>query len=287
MGLFQSIGNFLGIGKSDADKALEAQTRATQDANAVNKYMYDQTRTDMQPWRQAGTQALDQMQGSEYMQDFNMSNFVADPGYQFRMAEGTKALERSAAARGGLMGGGTMKALAGYGQNLASEEYNNAYNRFNADRDRRFNRLSSLAGVGQTATTQTNAAGQNYANSTSQNSIALGNAAAGAAAANSNNTNNLIGQGLMAGAMFCDVRLKTEIKPVSAAELAEMKRHLRAYKFKYKEAKHGQGDFIGVMAQDLEKSAYGRTLVVEDEHGNKQIDVGRVLMLFLATLAEG
>jgi len=104
----------------------------------------------------------------ELTRSFTMSDFQEDPGYQFRMAEGQKALERSAAARGGLQSGGTMKAIAKYGQDFASNEYGNAYNRFNNDRSQRFNRLSSIAGLGQQANSQMGAAGQNYANQAGQ-----------------------------------------------------------------------------------------------------------------------
>lgn len=52
-----------------------------------------------------------------------------DPGYQFRLEEGAKALERSAAARGVLRTGGTLKDLLSYGQDLASQEYENVYGR--------------------------------------------------------------------------------------------------------------------------------------------------------------
>ncbi len=69
-------------------------------------------------------------------------NFEADPGYAFRLAEGMKALEQSAAARGNLLSGGTGKALQRYGQGLASQEYQNAFARFQADRAAR----AALAG---------------------------------------------------------------------------------------------------------------------------------------------
>lgn len=84
-----------------------------------------------------------------------------DPSYQFRLAEGQKALERSAAARGTLLGGGTLKALTNYGQNAASQEYQSAFNRalssFGANqsaRQQRLGTLSSLAGMGATAAGQ-------------------------------------------------------------------------------------------------------------------------------------
>lgn len=52
-----------------------------------------------------------------------------DPGYQWRLEQGRKALEAGAASKGGLLSGGTQKALVNYGQNLASQEYSNAYGR--------------------------------------------------------------------------------------------------------------------------------------------------------------
>jgi hypothetical protein len=52
-----------------------------------------------------------------------------DPGYQFRLSEGQRALERSGAARGVTNTGGNMKGLLDYGQQAASQEYGNVYNR--------------------------------------------------------------------------------------------------------------------------------------------------------------
>ena len=57
---------------------------------------------------------------------FNLSD---DPGYQFRLAQGQKAVEQSAAARGGAVSGGALKALTQYGQGFASNEYQNAFAR--------------------------------------------------------------------------------------------------------------------------------------------------------------
>lgn len=60
---------------------------------------------------------------------FQAPNLTDDPGYQFRLKEGLGAIERSAAARGTLGTGGTLKDLMDYGQGLASQEYGNAFNR--------------------------------------------------------------------------------------------------------------------------------------------------------------
>jgi hypothetical protein len=52
-----------------------------------------------------------------------------EPGYAFRMQQGTDALQRSAAAKGLLRTGGTLKDLLEYGQNFGAQEYANVYNR--------------------------------------------------------------------------------------------------------------------------------------------------------------
>lgn len=100
------------------------------------------------------------------LRSFQASDFEADPGYQFRLGEGQKQIESSAAARGGLLSGAAAKALTKYNQNFASNEYGNVYNRFRANQTDQFNRLASLAGVGQTATNATQQAGQNFATGT-------------------------------------------------------------------------------------------------------------------------
>lgn len=86
-----------------------------------------------------------------------------NPAYQFRLSEGSKLIQRAAASKGSLWSGGTAKALTQYAQDYASNEYENAYNRFQNEQATRFNRLSTLAGGGQTAATNSAAAGQNYA----------------------------------------------------------------------------------------------------------------------------
>lgn len=176
-----------------ANTAADAQRDATRSANDTQRYMYNQQREDQAPWREAGRVALGGLQDEDYMRDFTMSDYQQDPGYQFRLDEANKAIERSAAARGGLNSGATMKALARYSQDYAANEYQNAYNRFNSDRDRRFNRLASIAGIGQTAQGATATAGQNYANNLSNNAIQQGNTNAALAVSQGNNMSNLAG----------------------------------------------------------------------------------------------
>jgi hypothetical protein len=116
------------------------------------------------------------------MHDFSATDFQADPGYAFRLSEGQQALERSAAARGGLFSGGMLKDLTKYNQDFASNEYGNAFNRWNINQSNKYNRLANLAGLGQVSTGQLVNAGQNYANQAGTNLIASQGIAAGARA---------------------------------------------------------------------------------------------------------
>lgn len=95
---------------------------------------------------------------------FTMADFQADPGYQFRMDQAMKALQGSAAARGSLMSGGALRDLDSYSQGLASQEYQNAFNRFETTQNDRYNRLASLAGLGQTANASNSQLGMMAAN---------------------------------------------------------------------------------------------------------------------------
>lgn len=169
-----------------ANSAADKQAAAAAQANALQEQMYNQTRADQEPWRAAGATALSQLGDPSFQKTFGASDYQQDPGYAFRMAEGQKALERSAAARGGLQSGGTLKALDRYSQDYASNEYGKAYDRFNNDQTQRFNRLSSIAGLGQTANSQLGQAGQNYAGQYGNNLTGAANAsgAAGIAGAN-------------------------------------------------------------------------------------------------------
>lgn len=104
----------------------------------------------------------------KYARDFGMQDFTQDPGYQFRLDEGQKAIERSAAARGGLQSGAALKAAARYGQDMGSQEYQNAFNRYQTNRTNQLNPLLGLMNTGiGAANNLTNAAGaqgQNQAN---------------------------------------------------------------------------------------------------------------------------
>lgn len=170
-----------GNAMADAQKsAAQLQKDASDAALAEMKRQFEQQRTDLEPWRSTGAAALDDLKQfnptnpyTNYA-DFGMDQFKADPGYGFRLSEGMKALENSAAARGQLLSGNTLKGITDYGQQSASQEYQNAFNRYHTEKTNSFNRnqaqntfglnhLQSMAGLGQTATQQMGQAGQNYA----------------------------------------------------------------------------------------------------------------------------
>ena len=149
--------------KAEAERAAAEQSAAIQrEALQEQRQMYGEQKEVQDPWRRAGEQALNKLipLASQYT-PFGMQQFQADPGYAFRLAEGQKALERQAAARGGLISGSALKAAQRFGQQMASEEYMNAFNRYQSERSARLNPLQSLAGIGQTsANALTGAAGQ-------------------------------------------------------------------------------------------------------------------------------
>jgi hypothetical protein len=115
----------------------------------------------------------------KYARDFSMADFTADPGYAFRLSEGQKALDRSAAARGGLISGAALKAAGRYGQDMASQEFTNAFNRYQTNRSNQLNPLQSLMGAGQSATNFLNTTGA--ANAANVGNLITGGAAAQAA----------------------------------------------------------------------------------------------------------
>ena len=166
MGWFDTLlnvgGNLLGgyLQSSAAKDASQAQIDAANAANATTMAMYNQNRADLAPWRVAGVNALANLSAG-------LPNWQTDPGYQFRRNEGIKGIERSAASRGLLGSGSTLKDLTRWNQDLASTEFGNAWNR-----------QAGLAGIGQTAVNTGVNAGQNAASQVAANQVGAGNARA-------------------------------------------------------------------------------------------------------------
>jgi hypothetical protein len=193
-----------GLIQSNAARgAASTQANAANQANQLANDQYQQQREDNAPWRQAGMTALGQLgdltkDGGELNRKFTLADFIKDPGYDFRMSEGAKAIERSAAARGGVLGGGTLKALSRYNQDYASNEYQGAYSRWNNDNTNQFNRLASLANVGQTANAANQQASQNFTNTSNSNTMGAANASAAAQIGSANAMSNSLNSGVNA-----------------------------------------------------------------------------------------
>ena len=201
------------MASSASKKAANTQAASADRASQIQQENFEQTRKDLMPYKQAGDTSLKQLMGQMTPDGyFNQSykgdkfNFQADPSYAFRQQQGLDGIQSQAAAQGGLLTGATLKALNQYNSNLASQEYSNAFNRwqstdnnnyerFNADQTNRYNRLSNLVGIGQNAAAQVGNAGAQTSQAIANNTMAGANSIAagqvGSANAWSNTANDL------------------------------------------------------------------------------------------------
>ncbi len=191
-----------------ATQSADAQVLGNNNAGVLAKDQYGYQQGLLQPWQQSGTQALGQLNSmAADPTQFGMDQFQQDPGYAFRLSEGMKGVQNSAAARGGLAGGNALKATSNYGQQSASQEYQNSYNRYMEQKQNRQQQLQALAGYGQNATNQGVSASQNYANTGGGYMTGAANAKAGGiqGAANATasgliNSSNALADGKTGGA---------------------------------------------------------------------------------------
>lgn len=184
--------------------AQEAQNNATAAANALaaqnldkilgqQREIFDIQRKDQAPWLQAGQNALAKLndiinQSPTAKKEFSypeMGDVTQTPGYQFGMGEGLKAIDRTAAARGGALSGAAVKAATRYGNDYATTKYrdfssdyqrdlNNAFSRYitqqqedRAGRQEQLDPLYRAAGYGTTGLGYANSAASNYGNASS------------------------------------------------------------------------------------------------------------------------
>lgn len=178
MGIETAILGSAVLGAASSRNAAKTQAAAADRATELQERMFNRQVELQEPWRAAGEQALNKLIPLTDYQNFGMDQFQADPGYAFRLSEGQKALDRSAAARGGLQSGAALKAAARFGQDLGSQEYQNAFNRYQAERQARLGPLQSLAGVGQTTAQQIGQAGMQAASNIGETGAAAAQARA-------------------------------------------------------------------------------------------------------------
>jgi hypothetical protein len=150
------------ISSKGAKDAAKTSAQGTEAGIEEQRRQFDLTREDTAPYRQAGVNALGKLQ-TEIDAPTTAADVIADPGYQFGLDQGQRALDRKIAAMGGRVSGAALKAAARYGTDYASTGFNAAYQR----RQDRLNRLAAIAGIGQTGTAASAQAGQNSANAIS------------------------------------------------------------------------------------------------------------------------
>jgi hypothetical protein len=174
----------VGAGTSiySANKASSAASKAAGSSIQEQNNEYNQTRADQAPFRTTGVSALDQV-AKLYGLDTtdangnvvkgsgkaDFSSFMTSPDYQFNLNAGQDAINRSAAAKGGLLSGAAVKAGQTYAAGLASNQFNSYVGN-----------LEGAAGQGQAATNATQTAGTNAANQNSAAITGAGNARASA-----------------------------------------------------------------------------------------------------------
>ena len=203
-----------------SDTAAAASRETTQASIEAQERMFNKQVALQEPFRETGLAAQNRLAdllgvsgrtgepGYGYgMQPFTMAQYQADPGYAFRLRRGVDALDRTAAARGGLLSGNQLRGVTEFGQDLASQEYQNAFNRYQTERANILNPLQSLGGVGQTASnTLSNAAGNlgagmagaygNLGNALSANAMNTGNIRASGYMNQANALTGALGTGL-------------------------------------------------------------------------------------------
>jgi hypothetical protein len=191
------------LGANASKEAAQIQADAATKAAQMQMDMFNTVNAQGAPYRGAGYNALNQIggmlpgqytqydasgkpigqaTGTGYLtQQYGPEQFQKDidPGYAFRLQQGQMANQRASNLAGGLIGGNALQGMQDYTQGMASQEFGNAFNRFQTQRGNIYNTLAGIAGIGQTAQGQTNQMAQNTA--TAQGQLGVGAAAAQAA----------------------------------------------------------------------------------------------------------
>ena len=183
------VGSVIG-GQAQGDAADTAAGASDRSAR-LQKEMFDKQMELQEPFRAAGVAGQNRLMellglgGSKtaagygkYAKDFSVQDFQADPGYAFRLSEGLKGLDRQAAARGGLISGGALKAATQYGQEMGSQEYQNAFSRYQTNRTNQLQPLGNLQAVGQSAAANQGSAAGAYGSGAGAAIVAGGQAQA-------------------------------------------------------------------------------------------------------------
>lgn len=180
-----------------SSNAASQQAAAAQQAAAIQQQQYQQNTQNQQPYMNAGSSALntigqDQANGTGFAASFNPQNYIDTPGYQFQQQQGQNAINSSAAATGGVLNGGTLKALDQYTTGLANTTYGQAYSQYLQGSQQQYNQLYGVASLGESAASSLGAQGTQSAQNQGNYLTQAGNAQA----AGTIGVGNAINQGI-------------------------------------------------------------------------------------------
>lgn len=177
-----------------ANKAAEAQTAAADKASQIAQQQYQQTRSDLSPYRDIGSLGASQLTSrlSELTSPISIdpNQLENSDYYKFASTQGQKAVTNSAAARGLASSGAALKGAAAFAKGLATDTYKTAFDMANTNQTNAYNRLKGLVDTGQNAAAQTGSAGTSAANTSASAAIGAGNAQGAAAVSTGNALSN-------------------------------------------------------------------------------------------------
>lgn len=183
-------GALAGAGASaySANKAADAQKKAAAASNRTIQQQYEQTRSDLSPYRDAGASALGTYRdvlglGGQDAANKAFATYQQSPYLPHLINQTVDAVDHSRAARGGLFSGGTATEIGNRAGQLHLSDINNW-----------ISRLGGLADSGQAAASATGQFGANAAQGQAGNLMAMGNARANNYINQSNNFNSMLGQ---------------------------------------------------------------------------------------------
>lgn len=173
------------LGARAAGKAADAQAGAARGATQAQLRMFNTVNSQQAPYRNAGKTALKDMvagtaPGGYFSHQFNANDLNANlaPNYEFMRDQGLGAIRNQLSAQGGLLSGNTLKGINDYAMNYAGNAYQQAFQNYTANQTNIFNRLSNIAGLGQTANQATGNAAIQTGTNIGNNMIGAGQAQA-------------------------------------------------------------------------------------------------------------
>lgn len=188
-----AIGGSL-ISSNASSSAANTQANAENAATQAQLQMYNQNVQRLSPWVNAGSGALGTLQGlmPSLTSQFTAADYQQSPGYQWQLGQGIQAINNSASANGGVNSGNTLKALMGYGQGLANQDYYQAQNAYQNWQNQVYNMYSGLSNTGANAAGQTAGLGAATANQIGNNLTGAANARAAGMVGSANATSNAL-----------------------------------------------------------------------------------------------